>query len=264
MKKQLIGIAIATVLLLVAIASTVSAATMTVEPTTIKKGDTVVLTISTAGVDVDSITLELKYESSKFDLKKDVGTEGVQTSLTAEPTVNTERAGVINIAASSATKTTQELTITFVAKEDIPAGEAKFEVTESELMNAVTEAEATLDNTSVTVTVPAQTPPDEDDPTTDDPTTDDPTTDDPTTDDPSKDDPSKDDPSKDDPATSDPSTSDPSTSDPSTSDPSDESEAPANNETGDTIPQTGSPVFVVAIAAVVVATFALVVKKVRK
>ncbi len=209
MKKQLLAIAIVTMLLVATLISTVSASTVTADKAgkEIKAGETVTVTVETNSK-LDSAKIRLTYNSDKFSItSKDVKGNG-EAILT--PTVKTGEV-VVTVLDSSEELTTNKVTFTFTAKEDVKAGEEKFELTE--FSASKTESLDKFENKSVTVKVANTTTPST-------------------------------------------STKPSDSTKPSTS-------TKPSGSTSGKLPQLGAPLYVVGIAAVIVAAFVLMVKKAK-
>lgn len=115
MKKLLSGIV--TIVLLVALATSVNASSISANKTEANKGDTVVVTVSVN--ETHSIGAWLKYDSSKFEFVSASSSIGELTTGNAN--------GVVKVAGTSTDKTTTAVTFTFKAKELTDS--ASFEVT---------------------------------------------------------------------------------------------------------------------------------------
>ena len=143
MKKLLSGIV--TIVLLVALATSVNASSISANKTEANKGDTVTVTVSVK--ETHSIGTWLKYDSSKFEFVSASSSIGELTTGNAN--------GVVKVAGTSTDKTTTAVTFTFKAKELTDS--ASFEVTRlttesSEAMPANTVSVKVAEKTTTTDT----------------------------------------------------------------------------------------------------------------
>ena len=143
MKKLLSGIV--TIVLLVALATSVNASSISANKTEANKGDTVTVTVSVK--ETHSIGTWLKYDSSKFEFLSSSSSIGELTTGNAN--------GVVKVAGTSTDKTTTAVTFTFKAKELTDS--ASFEVTRlttesSEAMPANTVSVKVAEKTTTTDT----------------------------------------------------------------------------------------------------------------
>lgn len=216
MKKQLLTIAMVTMLLVATLISTVSASTIKASAKEVKAGETITVTVKTDSK-LASGTIKVKYDTSKFAIeKKDITANG-NANLTANVNDGKAIASLLKLDAT-ADATTDEITFVFTALEDTEAGDATFELVE--FSGSATESTATFpDGTSVNVSVLAK----EAQPTTK------------------------------------------PTNKPTDKVTPTDKVNPTKTPTGKpgTLVQTGAPVYVAGIAAVVVAAFVLMVRKAK-
>lgn len=138
MKKLLSGIV--TIVVLVALATSVNASSIGVNKSEVNKGDTVTVTVGVE--ETHSIGTWLKYDSSKFEFVSASSSIGELTTGNAN--------GVVKIAGTSTDKTTTAVTFTFKAKELTDS--ASFEVT-----RLTTESNEAMPTNTVSVKVAEKT-----------------------------------------------------------------------------------------------------------
>ena len=138
MKKLLSGIV--TIVVLVALATSVNASSISANKTEANKGDTVTVTVGVK--ETHSIGTWLKYDSSKFEFVSASSSIGELTTGNAN--------GVVKIAGTSTDKTTTAVTFTFKAKELTDS--ASFEVT-----RLTTESNEAMPTNTVSVKVAEKT-----------------------------------------------------------------------------------------------------------
>ena len=146
LKNKLIGLIIS--LIIIGVGSTqVMAASIGADKTEVKKGEEVKVTVSLTEK-TQALDLVLTYDASKFEYVK-----GSVTSSIGDITVNDTVEGKVNISAASASKSTDSITYTFIAKETTDA-------TEFKASGLVTESseELTVDTVSVKVVEEEQQP----------------------------------------------------------------------------------------------------------
>lgn len=235
MKKQLLAIAMVTMLLVATLISTVSATSITASAPAaeIKKGDKVIVTVNTDAA-LASGKVKVKYDTSKFSIEKaDIKCDGNASVTPNVKTADGEAIAVLVKMDGEEGATTKNVTFTFTALADMKAEEANFELTEFSGSKT-----ASLDDFTVkTATAAVKEPTPTTTPTQKPSTT------------PTKE-PSKA-PSKT------PSTT--PTKAPSTT----TTPTKAPTTTPDGLAQTGAPLYVVGIAVVLVAALVLMVKKAK-
>lgn len=138
MKKILSGII--TIVVLVAMATSVKAASIVANKTEVKKGETVVVSINLTE-DSRNIDVTLTYDSSKFEY-----VENSATSTLGGLTVNAKNSGTIIVSGSNTLVSTKQVSFTFKAKETTEAVEFK-------ASDLVTEGDEELTKTSISVKV---------------------------------------------------------------------------------------------------------------
>ena len=147
MKNKIIGIVITLIILVGMMASQVMAATLSASSTEVNKGEQVTVTVNLDN-STQAVGLELTYDASKFEYVK-----GSVSSSIGDITTNDTVAGKVSISAANATKSTNSVTFTFIAKENTEG--ATFQAS-----GLVTESGETfsVDSVSVAVVEPAQEP----------------------------------------------------------------------------------------------------------
>ncbi len=230
MKKQLLAIAMVTMLLVATLISTVSATSITASAPAaeIKKGDKVTVTVNTDAA-LASGKIKVKYDTSKFSIEKtDIVCDGNASVTPNVKTADGEAIAVLVKMDGEEGATTKNVTFTFTALADMKAEDANFELTEFSGSKTASFDDFTVKTATAAVEEPTPTKA----PTTT----------------PTKE-PSKA-PSKT------PSTT--PTKAPSTTTPT-----KAPTKTPDGLAQTGAPLYVVGIAVVLVAALVLMVKKAK-
>lgn len=147
MKNKVIGILITLIIMIGIMASQVMAATINASSAEVNKGDQVTVTVNLDN-ETQAVGLELTYDASKFEYVK-----GSVSSSIGDITTNDTVEGKVSISAASATKSTNSVTFTFIAKENTEgaAFTANGLVTESG-------EELTVNSVSVKVVEPAEEP----------------------------------------------------------------------------------------------------------
>lgn len=138
MKKILSGII--TIVVIVAMATSVKAASIGANKTEVKKGEEVVVSVN-LNEDSRNIDVTLTYDASKFEYVKDSA-----TSSLGALTVNAQNPGTIIVAGSNTTTPTKQVSFTFKAKETTDAVAFK-------ASDLVTEGDEELTSPSVNVKV---------------------------------------------------------------------------------------------------------------
>ncbi len=126
MKKQLLTIAMVTMLLVATLISTVSASTVGASAATVKAGEKVTVKVTTDSK-LDAAKVRLTFDSSKYSITED----DVTVNGKATKVVTVKEGEVVVTLFDAATElTTNEVTFNFTAKTDAKAGETSFELTE--------------------------------------------------------------------------------------------------------------------------------------
>lgn len=121
--KKTILVTILVAVMLLAAVSTVNAATVSISDKTVKEGDTVTVTVKT-DKDIKSSSLNVNYDASKFEYVS------ASTGDLGNAMINSKLENTVRISVADPANTTKTITVTFRAKKDVASDEnVEFSVT---------------------------------------------------------------------------------------------------------------------------------------